>query len=127
MNPRISFVPAATETFPVAAFAAGSFAIPAVDTNNPDVTISHTSGNPVWFSFGPGAVAGAGGTIQVPPGYSVLLTSNAAVLAAAKDALVQGGGQAAQAGSQTNVAIYTPGNCQVTITRGTASAMQAFA
>ena len=110
MNPRISFAPAATETFPVAAFAAGSFAIPAVDTNNPDVTISHTSGNPVWFSFGPGAVAGANvvGTIQVPPGYSVLLTSNAAVLAAAKDALVQGGGQAAQAAAKQTLLSTRP-------------------
>lgn len=128
MTSRISFIPAATETLPVPGAGSSVIALPAVDSGNPDVTVSHSSSQPVILAFGAGAIVGpnSAGAITVLPGQTILLTSNAAVLAAATNALVQGGPQAAAAGTQTAVTVWTPSTVQLTLTRGTASAVQSF-
>ena len=129
MLPRISFVPAATSTVSVPGGAPAVAALPTVDSGNTDLTISHNGGFPVQLSFGAGATVVAdnrAGQIMVPPGTTVLLTGNAAVLAASQSELVQGGAPATVAGSSAAVSVWAAGSCQITFTRGTASAAQAF-
>jgi hypothetical protein len=128
MTTRTVFAPAGAITFSPFE-TAGTNAMPAVDGANLDTQISATNA-PAWVAFGSGANAGpdAQGSIKVLPGYPLLLTTNAATLAAcATNPSVMGGAPASTAAAATVLtAVTQQRGGSVTVTRGTASPATTF-
>ena len=108
--------------------APATFAMPPVDTNNTDTTVTlGGTGSTVWIAFAAGAAVGpaAAGCLQVNGSRAFLLSTNAAALAASvgRDAVRQDiGAGAATAG--TVLGMLRGGT--ITITRGTAAATTTF-
>lgn len=108
--------------------AAATFAMPPVDANNPDTTVTlGGTGSTVWIAFAAGAAVGpaAAGCLQLNGGRSILLTNNPAVLAASvgRDAVRQDIGAGA-ATACTVLGMVRGGT--ITITRGTAATTTTF-
>ncbi len=108
--------------------APATFAMPPIDPNNLDATVSLSgTGSTVWIAFSAGAAVGpaSAGCLQVNGSRAFLLTSNATVLAASvgRDAVRQDiGAGAATAG--TALGMVRGGT--ITITRGTAAVTTQF-
>jgi len=125
-----TFVPAASVTFSPDSASQNTFAMPAYDASNLDLVVTNNGFGAAYLSFAAGAPVGpnCAGNLVIPPGASVLLTSNAATLAAtASNPLVQTGPQAAAASTSTSVsATVQVRSGSITITRGTATGRQTF-
>ena len=128
MTTRTIFAQAGTITI-MPTETVGTNPMPAVDGANLDTQLTATNA-PAWVAFGAGANAGPGlpGSIQITPGYPLLLTTNAATLAAcATNSTVMGGVPASTAAAAT---VFTAMTQQrggsVTVSRGTATAATTY-
>ena len=128
MTQTTSFTPAASVSIAPDVVSA-TYAIPATDGANLDTLLTATNA-PCWISFGAGAVVGSGvpGSIQVQPGWPILLTNSAATLAAtANNSTVLSGVPATAAAGATVASIMTmQRGATLSVTRGTASARAVF-
>ena len=107
----------------------GTFAMPAVDAGNVDVTVQNGSSCMAWMAFGAGTNAGPYDStcLRVPSRSRVLVTSNPAVLAAsAANPLVQ----TVQGGAYATATVFTAMVQQrggaLVVSRGTAAAAVLF-
>ncbi len=106
-----------------------NFALPAYDASNLDMVVTYTGSMPVWLTFGTPPAVGQQllrGEIEVlPNGVPMLLTNNAATLAAAAaNPLVA---QSANSGAATSVsAVAGMAGGTLTIQRGTATSRLTF-
>ena len=107
----------------------GTFAMPAVDAGNVDVTVQNGSSCMAWVAFGAGTSAGpsVSGCLRVPGGSQVLVTTNLAVLAASStNPMVQ----TVQGGAYATATVFTAMVQQrggaLVVSRGTAAAAVLF-
>ncbi len=106
-----------------------NYAMPAYDASNLDVVVTYTGEMPAWLTFGTPPAAGQAllrGEVQVPPnGVPILLTANAATLAAAAaNPLVV---QSVNSGAATSVSVIAGmAGGTLTIQRGTATSRLTF-
>jgi hypothetical protein len=124
----ITFTPASSATVVIPVGASSTFEMPAVDGSNQDTTVKFTGAGPLYLSFAAGAPVGPNvqGNLVVMTGQQVLLTSNAAVLAAARNQLIQSAPAVTAAAAIAGTALCMGGSASVTITRGTAVATETF-
>jgi hypothetical protein len=106
-----------------------NYAMPAYDASNLDVVVTYTGSTPAYLTFGSPPTAGQAllrGEIEVlPNGVPMLLTNNAATLAAAAaNPLVL---QSANSGAATSVSVVAGmAGGTLTIQRGTATSRLTF-
>jgi hypothetical protein len=120
MTNTINFAPAASVSFSAPTFAPGTFNLPAVDGSNPDLMIVNNGCAAATVTLS------SGGGCRLSPGQSILLTANAAVLAAAVGHANVGNMAAAGSNATTCQAQTDQFGGSVTVTRGTATAPAVF-
>ncbi len=120
MTNAVNFSPAASVSFSAPTFAPGTFNLPAVDGSNPDLMIVNNGCAAATVTLS------AGGGCVLRPGQSIMLTSNAAVLAAAIGHASVGNMSAAGSSATSCTAQTDMAGGNIVISRGTATAPAVF-
>jgi hypothetical protein len=125
---QVTFTPAASVTFVTSAGGGSTFAMPTVDAENVDTTVTFAGTGVLYVSFAAGAPVGptVAGNLVVRSGETLLLTSNAAVLAATSNPAVRNTLAGIAAAATSGCAACQGSAASVTITRGTAFATETF-